>query len=125
MVKESDANETFSALESRAGRESLGVGLEPLHGADDPSRPLLNKLLAVPSLRMKYLGYMRNIADKWLNWDNIGPLTAQYQSLIEADVKSDTRKLTSSEAFTTTGLKSFIEQRRKFLLNHSAIKQVK
>ena len=65
---------------------------------------------------------MRDIAEKWLDWKTLGPRVAQYQALIAADVKADTRKLYSTEAFTTgtTGeddsLKAFVEKRRAFLL---------
>jgi spore coat protein CotH len=110
-----------------------GVELDPMTGADDPNKPLLNKLLAVPALKARYLGYVRDIAERWLDWNEIGLLAEQYQSLIAADVKTDTRKLDSFEAFTKgvkedteeeagrgprrrISLKSFVEQRRTYLL---------
>ena len=110
-----------------------GVELDPLTGADDPNKPLLSKLLAVPALKAHYLGYVREIAERWLDWKKIGPLAEQYQSLIAADVKTDTHKLDSFEAFTKgvkedteeegfrgprqrISLKSFVEQRRAYLL---------
>lgn len=46
-----------------------------------------------------------------------------WQSLIEADVKADTRKLYSTEAFDTglrgrpNSLQDFVERRRAFLVN--------
>ncbi len=136
-----DVNETYGEPEGPGWHNDRpGVELDPLQGADDPSRPLLNKLLAVPGLRTKYLGYIHDIAEKWLDWQRIGPLAQQYQALIAADVKSDTHKLYSSESFAQAvteetkqpgprgpvremGLKNFVEQRQKFLLNHPAVKQ--
>ena len=65
---------------------------------------------------------MREIAEKQLDWKTLGPRVQQYQALIATDVKADTRKLYSTEAFTTgaTGdadsLKVFVEKRREFLL---------
>jgi hypothetical protein len=44
-----------------------GVELDPLVGADDTSRPLRSKLLAVPALRARYLKYVRDIAERWLD----------------------------------------------------------
>jgi hypothetical protein len=67
-----------------------GVELDPLVAANDPTKPLLSKLLAVPALQTRYLGYVRDIADKWLDWEKLGPLARQYQSLIAEDVKTDT-----------------------------------
>jgi hypothetical protein len=133
-----DVNETFSQPGGpgmRGGQSIKGVELDPFFGADDSNKPLLGKLLAVPALRARYLGYVRDIAEKWLDWKKLGPLAEQYQSLIAADVKTDTRKLDSLEAFLkgvsedtevegprgprkSLSLKSFAEQRRAFLLNY-------
>jgi hypothetical protein len=40
------------------------------------SKPLRSKLLAVPALRAKYLALVRDIADRWLDWNRIGPLVS-------------------------------------------------
>jgi hypothetical protein len=66
----------------------------------------------------------------------MGPLVQQFQSVIAADVKADTRKIFSTEAFTKSitqdnfepgfgptappsmSLKSFFEQRRAYLLSY-------
>ena len=95
-----------------------GVQLDPLVGLNDPSKPLRSKLLAVPALRERYLGYMRDIATKHLDWTTMAPRVRQYQALIAADVAKDSRKLASTEEFTSSvaSLQSFVEQRRRFLL---------
>jgi CotH protein len=100
------------------GRGGGGVELDPMVGQDDASKPLRSKLLAVPALREKYLAYVREIATKWLDWNVIGPLVTQYQSVIATDVKIDTRKLDSFEAFEAgaEALKNFAARRRAFLL---------
>lgn len=110
-----------------------GVDLDPLIAANDENKPLISKLLAVPSLRAKYLGYVRDIAEKWLDWSKLGPLSEQYQAVIASDISKDTRKLDATESFAkgltenvvadgpggeTIGLKIFAEQRRKYLLNY-------
>ena len=98
------------------------VDLDPLVGIDDASKPLRSKLLAVPALRAKYLGYVREIADKWLDWRTLEPLVKQYQSVIAEDVALDTRKLYTTEAFRSAvaegeeSLKHFADERRAFLL---------
>ena len=95
--------------------------LDPLIGLDDTTKPLRSKLLAVPALRERYLSYVRDIAQKHLDWKTLGPRVQQLQALIAEDVKTDTRKLYSTEAFKaeTDGdersLKSFIEKRRAYL----------
>ena len=110
-----DANEMLSM-----GRAELS----PLVGQNDTSKPIIAKVLAVPALRAKYLGYVREIAEKSLDWNAIGPVVKQYRDLIAADVARDTRKLYSTEDFlsatadepTYGTLRSFFEGRRAFLL---------
>ena len=98
---------------------------------------MIGKLLAVPALRQKYLDYIRDIATNWLDWKKLGPVATGFQALLLADVKTDTRKLYSTEAFEKAvteetsypamgpfgarphmGLKQFAEQRREFLLEY-------
>lgn len=109
-----------------------GVDLDPLIGLDDTRKPLRAKLLAVPSLRAKYLGYVKQIAEKSLDWKTIGPLVAQQRALVMKDVEADTRKLTRYEDFVSqtapetsadrlSGLKHFFEARRKYLLENKDV----
>jgi len=122
------------------GPRANGIELDPLVSANDQNKPLLSKLLAVPALRTRYLGYVRDMAEKWLDWNKLGPLAQQYQAVIAEDVKKDTRKLYSTEAFSkgvlgdaqTTGeggrpqessLKSFAEKRRAYLLSNAEVKK--
>ena len=65
------------------------MSLDPFAGTEDPNRPLLNELLAVPSLRLRRLERMRNFTGEWPAWSKICLLAQQYHSLIAADVKSD------------------------------------
>jgi hypothetical protein len=129
-----DGNEAFYDVPANArGGAARGTDLDPFIGSDDPVKVLLNRLVAVPSLRARYLAYVKDIATKWLDWNRLGPIALKYQALIDADVKADTRKLDSYEAFKTlvekdlprgTGvvmsLKTFADQRRQFLLSYKA-----
>jgi hypothetical protein len=138
-----DANETFSYPERMGrmgGEEIRGVELDPLSGSSDVSKPLLHRLLAAPALKARYLAHVRTLAEEWLDWKRLGPIATQYQALIADEVKADTRKLSSFEAFQkgvsedveqegfrgperTLSLKNFAERRREFLLNHPGIKK--
>jgi len=140
-----DANETLREPEGPGFRGGGGNGLEldPFAGAEDPNKALLNKLLAAPALRARYLGYMRDIAEKWLAWGKLGALAKEYQAVIAADVAADTRKLYSTEAFTSgvtaqteersgfrgpagpaaVSLKKFAEGRRAYLLSHPEVRK--
>src|SRR5262249_14431991 len=50
-----------------AGGKGSGYSLDPLIGLDDPRKPLRSRLLAVPSLRARYLKYVRQIAEESLD----------------------------------------------------------
>ena len=116
-----DTNETFAAYPTRGGRRGPGnFAVDPLLGLQDAARPLRSKLLSVPALQEKYLGYVREIATKWLDWNRLGPLVEQHRALIDEVVKADTKKLDPYEAFVDgtgeNGLKAFAAARRQFLL---------
>ena len=137
-----DANETLRPREQMGwGRfgQASGAGnaveLDPLEGAQDPRKALLYRLLAVPELRARYLGYVREVADRWLDWKQLGPLARGYQAAVAGDIATDRHKLYATEAFAravtdddaiddqggpiaapTMSLKTFAEQRRAYLL---------
>ena len=92
--------------------------LDPLVGLDNPGMPLRSKLLALPALRARYLRYVREIAERDLDWKTMGPLVEKYQKLIREDVSRDTRKLSTTEAFAegVVKLKEFADKRRSYLL---------
>jgi hypothetical protein len=99
-----------------------GIMLDPLIGLDDTSKPLRSKLLAVPALRVRYLAYVREIAENWLDWRTLGPLASKYRALIAKDVLADTKKLYTSDAFEAASgngdesVRAFADGRRAFLL---------
>jgi hypothetical protein len=96
--------------------------LDPLVGLTDTTKPLRSRLLAVPALRERYLSHVRTIATRWLDWKTLEPLVTRYQALIAEDVRVDTRKLDTFEAFEAgvDGLRTFAERRRARLLDPTA-----
>ncbi len=111
--------------------------MDPLVNANDASKPLISKLLAVPKFRARYLGYVRQMAENWLDWNKLGPIANRYHALIAEEVKADTKKLDSFEEFEgsladasaasagqgrSSSLKAFADQRRAYLLNHAEVK---
>jgi hypothetical protein len=87
----------------------------------------------VPKFKTQYLANVKTIAEKSLDWKNLGPVVAQYRQLIREELRTDTRKLEPFEAFERTtvdmvegkpagremALRTFADQRRKYLLNYS------
>jgi len=123
------------------GPKGGGVELDPLVIADNSNKTLAYRLLAVPELRQRYLGFVRDIAERWLDWDTLGPVATQCHSMIAEAVAVDTRKLDSTEAFQNglegagtaqtesrwersgSSLKAFVEGRRAYLLSLPSVRQ--
>ena len=110
--------------------QAIGFKLDPLTGVDEERFPLRSKLLGNPKLRKRYLQYVKLIADEYLDWEYLGPKVAAARQLIQDEVKADTRKLMTYEAFqSATGeqkgaLRQFCDERSKYLLSLPAIKEL-
>jgi hypothetical protein len=96
--------------------------VDPLIGLDDPRKPLRSRLLAVPELRARYLRYVREIAERWLDWERVGPMVSAWHAQIAPIVAVETRTLHSTEAFRAgladgeESLRGFMQARREYLL---------
>lgn len=118
-----DGNETFRD----PGTFSL------FQGADNSNRPLVQKLLAVPHLRLRYLAHVRTLLEEWLDWSKLEPVARALQNLIAAEVEADSKKLYSTSSFyqnfettvqitggfgggSVTGIKEYVESKRSSLL---------
>ena len=139
-----DSNETFR-FAGGGGPNSWqtdGQMLSPVSQENDMMRPVISRLFAISHLRARYLAHVRTIADEWLDWDVLQPIIAEYQSLVDAEVKADDKKLYAYEAFATSqtkdqggggggrggrgrratpSFKRFVEERVEYLLNHPEI----
>ena len=142
-----DSNETFR-FAGGGGPNSWqtdGQMLSPVSQEHDMMRPVIRRLFAIPHLRARYLAHIRTIADKWLDWDLLQPIIAEYQSLVDAEVKADNKKLYAYEAFATSqtkdqgggegsgrggrgrratpSFKRFVEERAEYLFNHPEVNE--
>jgi hypothetical protein len=116
------------------------VALDPLVGLTDARKPLRSKVLAVPAWKRQYLRNVKTIAEKSLDWKNLGPVVASYRKLLEPAVAADTRKLSSLADFLSAtadtppeggggrrmggmNLRAFADARRKSLLDNADVKK--
>jgi hypothetical protein len=95
---------------------------------DIDTRPLITRILAVDAWREEYLDVLRELATVELDWAILGARVDRYRDLIERDVVrdpflGDRKKFIMSLYGSETSLKSIAAERRKFLLNHDALKQ--
>ena len=98
-----------------------GGMVSPVAHEDNSTRPLIHRLLSNPQWRARYLAHVRTVANEWLDWEVFGPIVKEYMALIDAEVQQDDKKLYGYEEFAKgapADLKSFITQRREYLLNH-------
>ncbi len=108
--------------------------LAPLGPLLDADNVLHAKLLAAPSLRARYLGYVREIADTWLDWKILGPFAKTAHAAIAEDINRETygvhgyirfvqdfdqdigaRDGRGRDSSVAPNLKTFVEERRAYL----------
>ena len=138
-----DSNETFRFAGGGGPNswETDGQMLSPVSQENDMMRPVISRLLAIPHLRARYLAHIRTIVNEWLDWEVLQPIITEYQSLVDAEVRADDKKLYAYEAFATSHIKDqgggegrggrgrratpsfkrFVEERAEYLLNHPEI----
>ena len=95
--------------------------VSPVAHEDNPSRPLIHRLLSNPEWRARYLAHVRTVVNEWLDWEVLGPIVDEYMALIDTEVQQDDKKLYGYEEFANRArvdLKDFVNQRREYLLNH-------
>ena len=98
----------------------------PFYNETNGNYPLLNKMLAVPAWRQRYLAHLRTI-----NESSINPATAHVHvdrlaKKIDALVKTDPRALSTYANFTSglTTLKSFFTNRYNYLRNQTEVNRI-
>ena len=86
--------------------------------------PLLNKVLAVPAWRQRYLAHLRTIIQEELDPATCNAMLDHFKTMIDPLVQADPKKLYTYSQFTSevTALKTFISTRRNNLLNNAEVK---
>ena len=75
--------------------------VSPVTHENNAGRPLIKRLLANPQWRARYLAHVRTVVDEWLDWEVFEPIIKNYQTLIDAEVQQDDKKLYGYEEFAT------------------------
>jgi len=119
---QTDANETFTQTTAWTYNRNF----------TQTTKPVINRMLAVPELRQRYLAHYRTIKQN-LNWAYFEPKATQLRNLISAHVQADPKKLYSWDLFnqnftsqvtmpqpglaggTVPGLEQFVTGRNTFL----------
>ncbi|MCA8957612.1 MAG: CotH kinase family protein [Planctomycetes bacterium] len=81
-----DLNEAFGVHGPSTNPWNYSV----LQNASSTAYPLVQRLLGVPEWRELYYAHYRTAMKRWMDWTNVlGPLNAQFQNRIRADVLAD------------------------------------
>ncbi len=93
------------------------AGWSPFYHETDIRYPLLHKLLAVPSLRQRYLAHFRTIRNTTLSAGSLDSLVDLYAAQIDDLVFQDPKKLYPYSQFLSEQqlLKNFVQQRQAYL----------
>jgi len=101
------------------------VNWSPFMNENKVNYPLLNKLLAVPQYRQRYLAHLRTIIDELFDIPSTNRIIDNYRSQIDALVEYDPKKLSTYNQFINEigVLKNFISTRRNNLLSNPEVAQ--
>ncbi len=96
------------------------------YNADDENYPLLNRLLAVPSLRQRYLAHLRTLIEEVFDPGEVAALIDHYAALIDAEVAADPKNLFTYDEFLAGigALKQLFIDRRNLLLSDAEVNQI-
>ncbi len=103
--------------------ETQAVNWSPFYNETKVNYPLMNKLLAVPNLRQRYLAHMRTLINESLDTAKANVVLNNYYSMIDTIVQADTKKTTTYAAFKTElqVLKNFLINRKAYLLTNTEV----
>ncbi len=97
----------------------------PFYHETNANYPLLNRLLAVPEWRQRYLAHLRTLIGEKMQSAPFNALVDSYVAMIDAEVQADPKKLYTYANFLTevNALKSYITNRRNTLMANSEVAQ--
>ncbi|MBN8588578.1 MAG: CotH kinase family protein [Rhodothermia bacterium] len=95
----------------------------PFYNETKVNYPLMNKILAVPAYRQRYLAHLRTLMKDAFDPVTIGAQIDSYFNLIKDPINADPKKLMTYSAFTSEiqVLKNFVTARRTSLLSNSEV----
>lgn len=108
-------------FDGNSAMKNNAVSWGPFYNANKVNYPLLNRLLAVPSIRQRYLAHFRTLINEEMAATDFNALIDQYDALISAEVQADPKKLYTFSQYTSEKqvLKNFIQNHRNTLLNNA------
>lgn len=108
-------------FDGNSAMKSNAANWSPFYNANKVNYPLLNRLLAVPSIRQRYLAHFRTLINDAMLSADFNALIDQYDALINAEVQADPKKLYTYNQYTSEKqvLKTFVQNHRNTLMNNT------
>ena len=102
---------------------SSNTSRSPFYNENSANYPLLNKLLAVPNIRQRYLAHFRTILEESFNPDAMNELIDLNAARIDAYINKDPKKMMTYAQFTSevSNLKSIVRTRYNYLMTNSEV----
>lgn len=103
------------------GNQAITWG--PFYRSNNEDFPLINRMLAVPAIRQRYLAHVRVILSDYFTPEKTEEKIDLYTALIDVLVEDDPKKFYTNSEFQAAieDLKSDVETRRNLLLNAAEI----
>jgi hypothetical protein len=103
---------------------STAINWSPFYNETNVKFPLLNRLLAVPNIRQRYIAHMKTILNTAFDETSVNATIDKFAALIDENVKNDPKKTTTYQAFVSSKatLKSFFKSRKAYILNNAEFK---
>jgi CotH kinase protein/Lamin Tail Domain/Secretion system C-terminal sorting domain len=97
----------------------------PFYNESKANYPLLNKLLAVPAWRQRYLAHLRTLLRESLDPETCAAIFDNYKNQISALVQADPKRMTTYAQFESeiNVLKNFVANRRNYLMSNAEVAQ--
>lgn len=97
----------------------------PFYNETKVNYPLMNKLFQVPQYRQRYLAHLRTLINEYFDVTTANAKIDYFKSLIDTMVQNDPKKLYTYASFLSEipVLKSFIQNRRNYLMSNTEVAQ--
>ncbi|MBK8700812.1 MAG: CotH kinase family protein [Saprospiraceae bacterium] len=98
----------------------------PFYNENKVNYPLMNRLLANPELRQRYLAHLRVLINEYFDETASSALIDKYAAMINDAVQADPKKRTTYAQFVSEKqtLKNFIRNRKASLLSNAEVKAI-
>lgn len=98
----------------------------PFYRETSSQYPLMNKLMAVPEIRQRYLAHVRTIMEQTFDLTAINAVIDEYAARIDEYVQNDPKKLYTYNQFLQEipKLKQFFSTRKTYISNNTEVNRI-